>query len=110
MFREAYAMLGVFKFLLVVLVFGGLLLLLLKWIERRILARTQSERPFEPFSLEASPRSSGEGAGAVDPADPVRQAAARSAQTEEAERSAVDGNEAICPCCGQPVKSGPGQG
>jgi len=97
-------MFDLLKFLIIVPALFGLLVLLLKWMERRILAKTDSTRSFEPFSMAEHLRASGEETGAegtsgapvtavtVSP-EPVGEAAVASERTE-----------ATCPCCGQPVK------
>ena len=99
-------MVDLFKTLLIGGALIGCLLVLLKWIERRILARTDSARSFEPFTMEEHLRSPGE-SGGVAPSDGSAQSAASPAagsvhQSEEAGARA----EATCPCCGQPVKAG----
>jgi len=99
-------MVDLLKTLLIGLASIGLVLVLLKWIEGRILARTDSSRSFEPFSMEEYRRSSGEGM------DPLAAGASPEADTavkpEKVDETSVRGDnaDATCPCCGQPVRAG----
>ena len=98
-------MVELLKALLIGLAVLGLLVGLLKWIEKRILARTDSARSFDAFSVQEYRRSAGEGmdvgASAVSPE------AGTSMVSEKANDSRTDRDraEATCPCCGQRVKS-----
>ena len=99
-------MIELLKILLIGLAVIGLLLALLKWIEKRILARTDSARSFEAFPVAEHRRSTGEGMDVVpSDASPEADISMREANAGEAGTNG-DRNEATFPCCGQAVRPG----